>query len=178
MPVGVWLGCGKEVCQEEMMGIIRPLSLFVFIRDLKYMEITKALSALQNDEPIVIRDKTFKPRKVEAVSLETGEKVYWITSRDSVWLSLDPEGEEIILFEDIDEELEPEDDIVVHGGEDYEFSYEGVATMSQEEGGKVVSFKEYASADGEIIRIMEEESTGEKSGAFGVKLTEEDLQMA
>lgn len=142
------------------------------------MQISQALEVLGNDSPIVVRDKTFKPRGLETISLETGEKVYWVPSVEGVWLSLDPAGEEIILFEDIDEELEVEDDIVVYGGEDHELAYEGVATMSAEEGGKVMSFKDYASSDGEIVRIMEEEATGDKTGAYGVKLTEEDLQEA
>lgn len=142
------------------------------------MKISEALQLLEEDQAIVVRDKTFNPRGVEPVSLETGEKVYWVHSREGLWLSLDPEGEEIILFEDIDEELEVEDDIVVYGGEDYEFSYEGTTTMSAEEGGKVLSFKEFEASSGEIIRIMEEESTGEISQAYGTKLTEEDLQGA
>lgn len=162
-----------------MMGIIRPLSLFGFSSPQKNtMEIAQALEVLGNDAAIVVRDKTFKPRGVETVALETGEKVYWVPSVEGVWLSLDPEGEEIILFEDIDEELEVEDDIVVYGGEDHELSSEGSATMSAEDGGKVVGFKDYSSADGEIVRIMEEEATGDKTAAYGVKLTEEDLQEA
>jgi hypothetical protein len=142
------------------------------------MEIAQALEVLGNDSAIVVRDKTFKPRGVETISLETGEKVYWVPSVEGVWLSLDPEGEEIIFFEDINEELEVEDDIVVYGGEDHELATEGTATMSAEEGSKVMTFKDYASADGEIVRIMEEEATGDKTAAYGVKLTEEDLQEA
>lgn len=157
------------------MGIIHPLPLLVYIIS---MQISAALEILGNDGPIVVRDKTFKPRGVEAVALETGEKVYWVPSEDGVWLSLDPEGEEIILFEDIDEELEPEDDIVVYGGEDHELAYEGIATTSVEDGGKTLTFKDYASSDGEIVRIMVEETTGDTTAAYGIKLTEEDLQEA
>jgi len=142
------------------------------------MKISAALEILGNDSPIVVRDKTFNPRGVEAVALETGEKVYWIPSVEGVWLSLDPEGEEIVLFEDIDEEVEVEDDIVVYGGEDHELAYEGTATMAAEDGGKTMIFKDYSSSDGEIVRIMEEETTGDKTAAYGIKLTEEDLQEA
>ncbi len=142
------------------------------------MKINEALEHLENDQSVVVRDKTFHPRGVEPILLETGETVYWVHSRDGLWLSLDPAGEEIILFEDVDEEIEPEDEIVVYGGQDYEFSYEGTATMSAEDGGKVVSFKEYETGSGEIIRLMEEQSTGEMSAAYGKKLTEEDLQGA
>lgn len=142
------------------------------------MQISAALELVKNDQAIVVRDKTFHPRGVEPISLETGETVYWVHSREGLWLSLDPEGEEIILFEDIDEELVPEDDIVVYGGQDYEFSYEGTATLSAEEGNKVMSFKEFEAPSGEIIRLMEEEATGDVTGAYGKKLTDEDLQEA
>jgi hypothetical protein len=159
-------------------GYNQPVISFVFAFHNNSMQIAQALEVLGNDNPIVLRDKTFQPRGVETVSLETGEKVYWVPSVEGVWLSLDPEGEEIILFEDIDEELEAEDDIVVYGGEDHELAYEGVATTSAEDGAKTMTFKDYASADGEIVRIMEEETTGDKTAAYGVKLTEEDLQEA
>lgn len=142
------------------------------------MNLTEALELLKNDQAIVIRDKTFRPRGVEPIVLETGETVYWVQSREGLWLSFDPAGEEIILFEDIDEELVPEDDIVVYGGQDYEFSYEGTATASAEEGNKVMSFKEFEAPSGEIIRLMEEEATGDVTAAYGKKLTEEDLQEA
>jgi hypothetical protein len=142
------------------------------------MNIHDALELVKNDDAIVVRDKTFHPRGLDQVTLETGETVYWVHSREGLWLSLDPQGEEIILFEDIDEALEPEDEIIVYGGEDYEFSYEGTASTSLDDGGKVTTFKDYEASSGEIVRLMEEESTGEVTGAYGVKLTEEDLQAA
>ncbi len=142
------------------------------------MKLSAALDLVRNDQPIVIRDKTFSPRGVEEVKLETGESVYWVYTKDGMWLSFDPEGEEILLFEDIDEDLEAEDETVVHGGEDYEFSYEGVAKVDDDDGGTTTNFKEYENSDGEIIRIMEDESTGDKSYAYGIKITEEDLQEA
>ncbi|MFZ2682231.1 MAG: hypothetical protein WAZ14_04015 [Patescibacteria group bacterium] len=142
------------------------------------MKLSAALELVQNDLPIVVRDKTFSPRGVDEATLETGEHVYWVYTKDGMWLSFDPDGEEILLFEDINEELEPEDDTVVYGGEDYEFSYEGVAKVDDADGGTTTNFKEYQNADGDVIRIMEDESTGDLSYAFGVKITEEDLQEA
>lgn len=142
------------------------------------MKLSAALDLVQNDLPIVVRDKTFSPRGVEEARLETGESVFWVYTKDGMWLSFDPDGEEILLFEDIDEELEPEDDTVVYGGEDYEFSYEGSAKVDDDDGGKTTNFKEYQNADGDVIRIMEDESSGDKTYAFGVKITEEDLQEA
>lgn len=143
------------------------------------MTIKEVLSALKRDQAVVVGDTTFEPRGVDDVTLETGETVYWAKKGDGSWLSIDPESEEIILFENIDEELEPEDDTVVYGGEDYEFSYEGTATVVGEEGDETVyNFREFESPSGEIIRLMENESTGDIVASIGAKLTEDELQPA
>ncbi len=143
------------------------------------MTINEVLEALQNDCAVVVGDSTFDPRGLDAVTLETGETVYWAYEKDGSWLSIDPSGEEIILFEDIDEELEPEDDVVVYGGEDYEFSYEGTATITSEDGEEtVMTFREFESPEGEIIRLTESESTGDTRVSVGTKLTEDELQPA
>ncbi len=142
------------------------------------MKLSAALELVQNDQPIVVRDKTVNPRGVEEVRLETGEMVYWVFTKEGMWLSFDPDGEEILLFQDVEEDLEPEDETVVYGGEDYEFSYEGVAVAEDEDGGVTTNFKDYENPDGDVIRIMEDEATGDKSYAYGIKITEEDLQAA
>jgi hypothetical protein len=142
------------------------------------MQLSVALDLVQNDLPIVVRDKTVHPRGIDEVRLETGEIVYWVYTKEGMWLSLDPESEEILLFEDVNEDLEPEDDTVVYRGEDYEFSYEGVAKLEDDDGGVTTNFKDYENTRGNIVRIMEDDSTGEQSFAFGVKITEEDLQEA
>lgn len=141
------------------------------------MTIEEVLEALQNDCPVVVGDTTFEPTGVDAIILETGEKVYWAHEGDGSWLSIDPSSDELILFEDIDEELEPEDDVIVYGGEDYEFSYEGTATMKSEEGEEIsMSFREFESPAGEIIRLTSSESTGDTKISLGTKLTEDELQ--
>ena len=142
------------------------------------MKISAAITLLQNDQPVVVRDKTFQPRGVHRVILETGETVYFVYSSSDLWLCLDPEGEEIIFFTELDDELEAEDELVVYGGEDYEFSYEGAAKMEDEEAGERYTFKEYESANGKIVWIMERVATSDMTYHAGVKLTEEDLQEA
>lgn len=143
------------------------------------MTIPEVLDALQSDVPIVVGDKTFEPRGLDEVTLETGESVYWAHEKNGAWLSIDPASDEIILFEDLDEELEPEDDTVVYGGEDYEFSYEGTATIKSEDGEETTMiFREYESPDGDLLRITEEETTGDVRISLGTKLTEDELQSA
>lgn len=142
------------------------------------MTISEVLSALQNDQPVVVRDKTFKPGTLEEILLDTKETVYWVHGRDGIWLSIDPESEEVKMFEDINEELEPEDDVVVYGGDDYEFSYEGSATLKNDEAGGAMSFREFENANGNIVRITDYEATGDSVVSYGVVLTEEEMQEA
>ena len=142
------------------------------------MTIDEILSVVQAKGDVVVRDKTFRPRSVETVILDTGETLYWVYGNDGVWLSLDPGGEEIVQFEDINEELEPEDDTVVYGGDDYEFSYEGSATLKDDDTAAMYTFREFENANGKRIRLTEDEGNGDKTVAIGSVVTEEEIQEA
>lgn len=141
------------------------------------MTIAEALKKVQEEQPIVVRDKTFEPTRADEIVLESGETVYWVRAKDGTWLSLDPEGEEVIQFEDIDEELEPEDEIVVYGGQDYEFSYESKVTLLTDDGGTMMMMREFEGPSA-IIRLIEDESTGDTTASYGRKINEEELQEA
>ena len=141
------------------------------------MTIAEALKKLQEEKAIVVRDRTFEPQGVDEIVLESGESVFWAHSKDGTWLSLDPDGEEVILFEDLDEELEPEDEIVVYGGQDYEFSYESKITLLTDDGGTIMMMREFEGPSA-IIRLIEDESTGDVTASYGRKVNEEELQEA
>lgn len=141
------------------------------------MTILEALKKVQEEQAIVVRDKTFEPTRADEIVLESGETVFWVRAKDGTWLSLDPEGEEVIQFEDIDEELEPEDEIVVYGGQDYEFSYESKVTLLTDDGGTIMMMREFE-GPAAIIRLIEDESTGDTTASYGRKINEEELQEA
>lgn len=141
------------------------------------MTIAEALKELQEEKAIVVRDRTFEPQGVDEIVLESGESVFWVHSKDGTWLSLDPDGEEVILFEDLDEELEPEDEIVVYGGQDYEFSYESKITLLTDDGGTIMMLREFEGPTA-ILRLIEDESTGDTHASYGRKVNEEELQKA
>lgn len=143
------------------------------------MTISEALSAFKENGAVVVGDKTFTPKHIDAIRLESGETVYWVFDGDGTWLSLDPHSEEAILFEDLNEELEPEDDTVVYGGEDYEFSYEDVAVGTTHDNDETrLTFREFESSGGDIIRLTENTETADVKVSQGSKLTEDDLQRA
>ena len=142
------------------------------------MTIAEVISALQNDATIVVRDKTFELRTLETAILDTGENVYWAYGSDGMWLSIDPGSEEIMQFEDLDEELEPEDDTVVYWGDDYEFTYEGSATLKDDETAAMYTFREFENTEGRRIRLTADEGNSTTSVAFGSLVTEEEIQEA
>ncbi len=140
------------------------------------MKIIQAIEAFINDQPVVVKDITVQSNGFEEVTLETGEVVYWIYTNTNLWLSLDPTAEEIILFEEIPEELEPEDETVVYQGEDFEFSYEGIARHQDGDTSEIYNFREYENSHGKIVRITEDETTGNITIGIGTKVTEDELQ--
>lgn len=142
------------------------------------MQLATALELLRDDAAIVVHGRTFEPQGVREVTLETGEKVYWAEGKDGTLLSLAPESDEILLFEEMAETPEPEDDMVVCGGEDYELSYEGTAVVREGESNISYALKDFEGPDGNILRLREEEMSGETAAMFGTPLTEEDLQEA
>lgn len=142
------------------------------------MTIAEIVAALQEGNDVIVRDKTFHTRSLETVILDTGENVFWAYGDAGMWLSVDPGGEEIMQFEDIDEELEPEDDVVVYGGNDFEFSYEGSATLKDDETAAMYTFREFESADGRRIRLTTDEGNGDTTVSSGSVVTEEEIQEA
>ncbi|MBU4315352.1 hypothetical protein KJ673_03020 [Patescibacteria group bacterium] len=143
------------------------------------MDVKKALETLLQNQAIVINDKTFQPTLINKIHLSTGEEQYWIRSDDSVWLSIDPGSEEVIMLEDIDEELEASDDSVSYAGEDYEFSYEADGKVMDEDGEQIdmVEFREYESLRGDTLRLTEYEVAADiVQSAIGWTITEDDLQ--
>lgn len=142
------------------------------------MIIQDILSAFESEQSIIVRDKTFHPHTVETAILDTGEQVFWAYGDVGVWLSVDPGGEEIMQFEDLDEEVEPEDDVVVYGGSDFEFSYEGSARLKDDETSAVYAFREFENNDGKRIRLTTNEGTGDVTVSFGSIVTEEEIQEA
>ncbi|MCH8049778.1 hypothetical protein IH979_03680 [Patescibacteria group bacterium] len=141
------------------------------------MNITEALENLQDDRPIIVGDKTITPDKIDEIRLETGERVFWIRSEDHLWLSIDPNSEEVILFHDIDEMFDKNEDSHFYANDDYEFSYEAVATVIDEDGEEEpLRLKEYEERGGKVLRITEFSVSGDIVNSIGRKVPEEELQ--
>ncbi|PIX62623.1 hypothetical protein CO057_02645 [Candidatus Uhrbacteria bacterium CG_4_9_14_0_2_um_filter_41_50] len=141
------------------------------------MKVLKALEILKKEQPVIVSGRTFEVHNLVHVILDSAEDVYWIRNGEGRLLSVDPQSEEVILFEELEEELEAYDETLEFRGTDYEFTYEEGGKVLDEDEEEVdhVDFKEYE-ADGEIIRIAEFEVSGEIITLRGSRITEDDLQ--
>ncbi|MBU0613931.1 hypothetical protein KJ766_01430, partial [Patescibacteria group bacterium] len=116
------------------------------------MKVENILDLLKDGEPIAINDKTFTPEMIEEVRLETGDIVYWVIDGGDLWLSVDVDSEEVILFSRIEEEVDVSLDSVLYGGEDYELSLETKGTVL-EDGEEIdqVIIREFQNESGDIF---------------------------
>jgi len=143
------------------------------------MNVQSALELLMQERAIVVKGRTFQPTKIDKIHLLTGETEYWIHGEDHIWLSVDAELDEIRMFEDIDEEVEPSEGAVFYGSEDYEISLEGEGKVLDEDDELLdtVKFTEYESSRGAVLRLTEfEVSEDAIDVALGSTVTEEELQ--
>lgn len=144
------------------------------------MKVREVLKKFQNDEPVVVRDKTFEPHQIDTFRLETGELIYWIKDGEDLWMSIDLESEEVILFHEVEADVSPSEESVFYAGDDYEFTFETTARVLDEDDPTeeidTVDFRDFERADGRIFRAMEFEVTGDVMTFTGRKITEEELQ--
>ncbi len=114
------------------------------------------------------------------LTLDDESTVYWLYSEDDEMLSVSPDDEELILFEALEDEIEP-DDTVFFRGKEYEFNYENAGKISGVEGEAETEpddrylFTEYQSSEGERLRLVTNENTGEVSAYLGRVVSEDDL---
>jgi len=140
------------------------------------MQIKKALQRLLEEQPILVKNLTFEPDTIDHAKLKTGESLYWARNESGRWLSVDEASEEVILFEEVEEEVDTQDETVVFQNRDFEFSYEGEGTLVDEDGTELeqIRYKDYE-ADGEILRVVEAEVTGEQVVSLGQVVAETEI---
>ena len=141
----------------------------------------KRLLKLQLGEAMSIFNDPFTYVGLAKVQLDSGHTLRWFYDDEQQLLSVDPKDDELVLFEELEDELEPEDEIIVFQGKEYEFDYEDAGNVLETEGeaetdeGDRLLFSDYQTKGGEIIRLIENENTGESSVYLGRYVTEEDI---
>lgn len=115
------------------------------------------------------------------IELDSGHTLRWLYDDEGRMLSVAPQDEELILLHEIEDELEPDGETILYQGKEYEFSYEDAGTVLEIEGesateeGDRYIFTDYQTAGGEIVRLIENENTGENSAYVGVYVSDEDI---
>ena len=115
------------------------------------------------------------------LDLEGGQKMIWFYNDGDGMLSVTPGDDELVIFEKIDEELEPDGEMILYQNKEYEFSYEDAGNVSALEGESITEdddryiFSDYESTDGKVLRVVSNENTGENGAYLGLVVSEDDL---
>lgn len=130
---------------------------------------------------LMIDNEPFTYSGKATVELDGGDVRHWMFNADSGMLAVSPDDEELMMYRQLDEEIEPENETIGYHGKDYEFSYEDVGTVNAVEGDAQVesderyAFTDYESDDGETIRLVRNENTGETMAYIGSLVGEDDV---
>lgn len=118
------------------------------------------------------------------IVLEGGDVRYWLYDDSRAMLAISEKDEELVFFQSIDEELEPEDGIVLFHGEEYEDNYQDAGRVTEvlgelgSEEEDAISFVDYQNADGKVVRMIINENSGESQAFGGHMVVEEDVKDA
>ncbi|MBI2475334.1 DUF4178 domain-containing protein [Candidatus Uhrbacteria bacterium] len=138
------------------------------------------LLSLPLNETVSVFNQPFEYVGRAEITLDDGSKMYWLFNDEDGMLSVAPDEEELITFDHLEDEVEADDSIFLHGKE-YEFSYEGAGKITSSDGETDMElddrylFSEYESSDGEKLRIISNENTGETDSYLGRIVSEDDL---
>lgn len=138
------------------------------------------LLALELGESVSVANEPFTKMGQAEVKLDDGTKMFWLYDDEDHMLSVAPEEDELVFFQQIQEELEPSETILYQSKE-YEFSYEDGGSVKHVEGDTLVeeedhnAFSDYQSKDGETVRIITNDNSGEVISYAGRTVSEDDL---
>lgn len=138
------------------------------------------LLAIELGESVSVANEPFTKIGQAEVTLDDGTKMFWLFDDEDHMLSVAPKEDEIMFFSQITEEVEPSE-VILFQNKEYEFSYEDAGVVKEVNGDARVeeedrnAFSDYQSKDGETLRIITNENSGEVIGYYGRTVSEEDL---
>lgn len=145
------------------------------------MTIKDLLHAIQPGAEFTVFNEPFSFMGKAEIRLDGGETRFWLYERDGGLLAVSADEEEVICFTHVEEELEPQGDTILYGGKEYEFSYEDAGTVGEDAGDVPLNaddrltFSDYESDDGEVLRMVSSENTGETLAYLGNIVVEDDI---
>lgn len=139
------------------------------------------LFSLESGDGISILNEPFHYVGHAEIQLDNGQEMRWLYDRESRLLTIAPSDEELMVFDPVEEELEPENEVILYMNKEYEFSYEDAGTTNEivgetdmEEEGPFI-FSDYQAAGGGVIRIISNTNTGESITYVGQTVSDEDI---
>lgn len=140
----------------------------------------KDLLSLDLSESVSVFNQPFTYIGHSEVTLDDESKVFWLYSDSEEMLSVSPDDDELVFFEKLEDELES-DETIFFRGKEYEFNYENAGKISAIDGETETEvddrylFTEYQSLEGERLRLISNENTGETLTYLGRIVSEDDL---
>ncbi len=142
------------------------------------------LLALSPDASITVHNRPFVLQGVVTVVLDTDSEHVWLIADDGRLLSVTPAQEEILSFELVEEELEPEGSVITYRGREFEFNLEDAGTVRRALGDVEhaeedrYAFRDFEDDEGSKVRLVTNETTGDVHAYHGVSVEIEDVQAA
>lgn len=139
------------------------------------------LLSLKPNTTLLVKNDPFDYKGRVDITLEGGDVVYWFFGDEGMFISLNPETEEMFSFRPTESELESDEEGASFEGKPYELSYEDKGTVTAVvdeaavEENDVLNFTDYENVDGDLVREQENESTGESQVLVGRLLLEEEI---
>lgn len=146
------------------------------------MTIEDILHHLEPGDELTVFNEPFSYKSKAVITLDGGDMSYWLFSDEENLLAVSPDNEEIVFFRFVEESLEPQDNIILFSGEEYELSYEDSGVVSEIEGelnaeeDDRFEIADYQAEDGNTVRLLSNETNGEVSIYFGRIVVEDDIQ--
>ncbi|HBO99696.1 MAG: hypothetical protein UU48_C0006G0073 [Candidatus Uhrbacteria bacterium GW2011_GWF2_41_16] len=150
------------------------------------MTLKQLLETTQPGQTLLAHNDPFDYQGKAEITLEGGDVIYWLFNEKDSFISVNPETDEMVDFRGVEDEVEREEDdpgTVGYEGDNYELSYEDRGTLTKIEGdipleeGHIFVFKDYEKEDGGLVRILENEMTGEEQIYAGSILVEEEVTL-
>lgn len=138
------------------------------------------LLAMELGESVSVANEPFTKIGQAEITLDDGTKMFWLFDDEDHMLSVAPKEDELVLFTQTTEEIEPSE-IILFQNKEYEFSYEDAGVIKQVDGDARVEeedrngFSDYQSKDGETLRVITNENSGEVIAYSGRTVSEDDL---
>lgn len=142
------------------------------------------LLVLSPDTSLTVHNRLFTLQGLVTVTLDSDGEHVWLIADDGRLLSIKPANEEIMSFELVQEELEPEGSVIAYRGREFEFHLEDAGTVRRALGDTEhveedrYAFRDFEDDEGARVRLLTNETTGDLRAYHGVAVEAEDVQAA